>query len=161
MHTLASSVQISSHLELHHFADTIKLRQYIVVKLQERLLQLLFTMFQPSVNVIVIPARLLHAKCCKHTADHQSLAVCGINVLPRTPGKDRGEYSSNKFFIASVWQFTTQLVFWKESQTVPVSKATSSSLKEEWTVVDITLCPIILKIPCSRCFRIHPWSSIL
>lgn len=57
-----------------------------MVELEERLLQVLLAVFQPSVNVIVIAARLLHAKRCKHTADQQCGAGCGINVLPRTSG---------------------------------------------------------------------------
>lgn len=48
---------------------------------------------------------------------------------------------------------------WAEKEKAPVSKTTGASLKEEWTVADITLCPIIFRM--NRCLRIHPWSSIL
>lgn len=46
---------LSSHLELHHFPDVLELWKNIVVKLEERLQQLLFTVLQTSIHVIVVP----------------------------------------------------------------------------------------------------------
>lgn len=34
-------------------------------------------------------------------------------------------------------------VLQKEKQKAPVSKTAGAGLKEEWTVADITLCPIV------------------
>lgn len=55
-----------------------------MIKLQKGLVQLLLTVFQTGVHVVIIPAGLLHSKRFKHAADHQGWAGCGINVLPGT-----------------------------------------------------------------------------
>lgn len=84
-------VLVPFYLELHHLANTLELRQDIMVKLDERLLKLFLAVFQTSIYVVIIAPRLLHAKRYEHTTYHQSRAGGWISVLPRTSGLTRSK----------------------------------------------------------------------
>lgn len=89
---------LSSHLKLNHFANTSELWQHIMVEVEERFQQVFLAVFQTGIHVVIITARLLHAKGCKHTTYHQRRAGCGIDVLPRTSGEKKQTWRKCKMF---------------------------------------------------------------
>lgn len=139
------------YLELQHLAHTPELWQDVVVELDEILLQLLLAVLQTRVDVVVVAARLLHAERCEHPAYHQRRGGCGVNVLARTPGRTR---QTTQAIVADSSSLQTD--YYCKSQTVPVTKSTRASLKEERAVGYILFCSIVLWILCHWSLGIHP-----
>ena len=73
------------HLELHHVAEALELRQHVVVEVQEVVLQVLLAVLQRGVRVVVVAVTLVHAERHEHPADHQGGARRRVGMPPRTP----------------------------------------------------------------------------
>lgn len=76
-----------AYLELNNLPHILKLREHVLVELQELLVGLLVTVLETCIGVVVIPSTLLHAKSNEHPSDKQRLTGRWIVMLAGTPGK--------------------------------------------------------------------------
>lgn len=60
---------VATDLELNNLPHILKLREHVLVELQELLVGLLVTVLKTRVRVIVISPALLHAKSNEHPTD--------------------------------------------------------------------------------------------
>lgn len=60
---------VATDLELNNLPHILKLREHVLVELQELLVGLLITVLKTRVRVIVISPALLHAKSNEHPTD--------------------------------------------------------------------------------------------
>lgn len=60
---------VTTDLELNNLPHVLKLREHVLVELQELLVSLFVTVLKTRVCVIVIPPALLHAKSNEHPSN--------------------------------------------------------------------------------------------
>lgn len=60
---------VATDLELNNLPHVLKLREHVLIELQELLVGLLVTVLETCICVIVISPALLHAKSDEHPSD--------------------------------------------------------------------------------------------
>lgn len=94
---------VAADLELNNLPHILKLREHILVELQELLVGLLVTVLETCIGVVVIPSTLLHAKSNEHPSDKQCLTGRWIVMLAGTPvSKSAGTCFDIEWAICSI-----------------------------------------------------------
>lgn len=76
---------VATHLKLHHFAQSLKLRQHILEEIKKVLVRIALIVFKTYVCVIFVAVTLIDDKTSIHAREQERGADGGVRVKTRTP----------------------------------------------------------------------------